>query len=45
MQNSALRQQLQYAWIMAHSLSRKVKQLISSADNGKYTPLCYLKHS
>ena len=44
-QTSALRQQMQYAWNMAHSLSHKAKQLISSADNGKYTSLFYLKHS
>ena len=30
---------------MAHSLSHEDKQLISSADNEKYTSLFYLKHS
>ena len=36
---------MQYACNMAHSLSHEDKQLISSADNQKYTSLFYLKHS
>ena len=44
-QTSTSRREMQYAWNMAHSLSHKAKQLISSADNGKYTSLFYLKHS
>ena len=43
-QNSALRQQIQYAWNVARYLGHEAKMLISSADNETYTSLFYLKH-